>query len=73
MNLHTKDLKELCSWLYHKLITAYVTWIVNKYMDKTEKARDENLRNLGIKNELAPCDHDMVMHNFSSTHISGKG
>ena len=65
-----KSLKHVLSAFDFIIVTRYINNVTATFRLNTQKTHDRKLHNLGINNELQPCEPDSVVFNYSSINIS---
>ena len=62
----------LCSAIDGVIVRKYVQRILSDYQIVKERIHTRKLSNPGINNDIAPCDPDKVVFNFSRVTLSGR-
>ena len=65
-------LKCALSALEYVFVRNFVEKSLKKFFDETMRIHDRKLWNLGIANELEPCNPESVIFNFSSKQLSSR-
>ena len=69
-----KELKKVISgaftWLDHSIIVRHVNSELINFENKTVQTHKKKLGNLGINNEISPCNPDEVVFNYSNLQLS---
>ena len=66
----TNNLKESLSLLEFYFANNFVKDSLSKFYKQTKQIHDRKLHNLGIHNNLEPCDPNKVIFNYSSRSLS---
>ena len=64
------EMKEMFSSFDMLLVESYVRKSLETYIGKTRTIQDRKLENLGIRNDITPCDPDKIIFNFSDVTLT---